>query len=298
MELRHPKYFIAVAEELHFGRAAARLKISQPALSKQIKELEAELEAQLLWRTNREVRLTPAGVSFLRHAREVLSQIQRSITEAHSVARGDLGSLEIGYLSSASPRIIPRVVKAFKAQYPKVDMRLHMIMPPNHLSDVRNSKVDFLFVALPVDAPDLVIEKIVEEPMLLAIPESHPLAARARISFKTLDGVPLVVWPRYLAPDHYDRLVKYFKDAGARFNSVLETFPLNSMVSAVAAGIGVTLVPDCSRDNPQKGVVYRKLQPPRPTVTWGVVYKQRELGGAQAAFLSVVREVYKLSPKT
>src|SRR5947207_1220375 len=122
MELRHQKYFIAVAEELHFGRASKRLLISQPALSKQIQELEAEVGAKLLWRNKREVRLTSAGTSFLKHARDVLRQVDRSIAEAHSIGRGDLGLLEIGYLSSAGPRIVPRVVRAFRKKYPKVDV--------------------------------------------------------------------------------------------------------------------------------------------------------------------------------
>ena len=297
MELRLQKYFIAVAEELHFGRAAARLQISQPALSKQIRELEAEIGTQLLWRTKREVRLTPAGLSFLRHSREVLSQIQRSIVEAHSIGRGDLGSLEIGYLSSAGPRIVPRAVQAFRKRYPKVDVRLRMIMPPNPLSEVLNNKVDFLFIGLPVDADHLIVERIVEEPYILAIPAGHPLASRTRLSFRSLDGVPLVFWPRHLSPATYDDLVRYFKKAGARINPILETFPLNSLICAVAAGVGVSLVPECARDNPQKGVVYRNLTPPRPTVEWGIVYLARNLGGAQKAFLQVVRRVFPKSSK-
>jgi DNA-binding transcriptional LysR family regulator len=145
-----------------------------------------------------------------------------------------------------------------------------------------------------MDAKDLVAEKIVEEPFVVAVSKDHPLAARTRISFKSLDGVPIVIWPRYLAPDLYDELVRYFKIAGARFNSALETFPLNSLICAVAAGVGVTFVPDCARDNPQKGVVFRSLRPPRPTVKWGIVYKQKNLGGAQEAFLKVVRDVFQV----
>ncbi|HEV3027412.1 MAG TPA: LysR substrate-binding domain-containing protein [Planctomycetota bacterium] len=298
MELRLQRYFIAVAEELHFGRAASRLKISQPSLSKQIRLLELEVGTSLLWRTKREVRLTPAGQSFLQHSREVLNQVERSITEAHSVGRGDLGRLEIGYLSSASPRIVPRVVQAFRKQYPRVDVRLQMLMPPHHLSELRNSQVDFLFLGLPVEAPDLVVEKIVEEPFIVAIPEGHPLARRKRMTWKSLDGVPVVIWPRRLGPEPYDKIVHHFKIAGARFNTALETFPLNSLVCAVAAGIGISFVPDCAHDNPQKRVVYRSLVPPRPTTAWGILYHRESLGGAQEAFLRVVRKLYRMPAKT
>jgi len=293
MELRHQKYFIAVAEELHFGRASKRLLISQPALSKQIRELEAEVGAKLLWRNKREVRLTSAGTSFLNHARDVLRQVDRSIAEAHSIGRGDLGLLEVGYLSSAGPRIVPRVVRAFRAKYPKVDVRVRMIMPPQHLGEVRNSQVDFVFAALPINAPDLVAERLTQEPMLVAIPEGHPLAARKRVSFKDLDGVPLVIWPRHISPESYDLFVRYFKNAGARLQTILETYPLNSMICAVAAGIGLSFAPECARDNPQKGVVYRNLKPPCPTVEWGIVYASRPLGEAQQAFLSVARNLYR-----
>jgi DNA-binding transcriptional LysR family regulator len=294
MELRHQRYFIALAEELHFGRAATRLKISQPALSKQIRELEAEVGTELFWRTKREVRLTPAGIGFLKSSRDVLSRIQRSIVEAHSAGRGDLGSLEIGYLSSASPRIVPTVVKAFRSKHPKVDVRLRLLMPPNHLGEVRNSQVDFLFMALPVDEPELVAEKIVEEPMMLAIPEAHPLAAQKLVSFKSLDGVPFVIWPRHISPVSYDYVLGFFKRAGARLHTALETFPLNSLVCAAASGIGIALVPECSRDNKQIGVVYRNLRSPRPKVEWGVVYRPKNLAGAQEAFLKVVREVFQV----
>jgi len=288
MELRLQKYFIAVAEELHFGRAASRLKISQPSLSKQIRLLELEVGTPLLWRTKREVRLTPAGQSFLQHSREVLNQVERSITEANSVGRGDLGRLEIGYVSSASPRIVPRVV----------DVRLRLLMPPHLLSELRNRQVDFLFLGLPVEAEDLVTERIVEEPLVLAIPEGHPLARRPRIAWTSLDGVPIVIWPRRLGPEQYDAIVRHFKNAGARFHTALETFPLNSLVCAVAAGIGVSFVPDCARDNPQKRVVYRSLVPPRPAASWGILYSQGSLGGAQEAFLRIVRKLYRMPAKT
>jgi len=294
VELRHQRYFIAIAEELHFGRAAARLMISQPSLSKQIRQLEIEVGAKLLWRTKREVRLTPAGASFLRHAREILSQVDRSLSEAQSIGRGDLGILEIGYLSSAAPRIVPRAVQAFRRRYPKVEVRLRMIMPPHPLSAVRNSQVDFLFIGLPISASNLDIETILEEPMVLAVPAADPLAARNAVSFKSLDGVPMVMWPRHINPEMYDTILGYFKAAGARLNTILETFPLNSLVVAVAAGIGVCLVPDCARDNPQKGVVYITLRPPRPTVEWGIVYRRTNLGEVQEAFLKVVRQTFRV----
>jgi len=185
-------------------------------------------------------------------------------------------------------------VRAFKARFPRVDVRLRLLMPPHHVGEIRNNQVDFVIAPLPVDAPDLAIEKIEEEPAMLAIPEGHPLAARTRISMKSLDGVPMVFWPRHVAPDAYDHILKYLQNAGARLNTVLETYPLNSMICAVAAGVGVTFVPDSARDNPQKGVVFRSLRPPRPTVEWGIVYKQKDLGGAEVAFLGVVRDAFKV----
>lgn len=292
MELRHRRYFVAVAEELHFGRAAARLGISQPALSKQILELEAQLRTTLLWRNRREVRLTPAGLSFLKHSRDVIHQIDRSIRDVQSVGRGDLGSVEVSYFSSAAPRVVPTIVRSFKKQYPKVDVRLRLTMPPNHLGEIRNNQVDFLLMPLPVEANDLVVERLVEEALVLGIPQGHPLAVYSRVSIKQLDGVPMVMWPRYHSPASYDRVLGYFGKAGAKLNMVLETFPLSSVICTVAAGVAVCLVPESARDNPQKGVVYRTLRSPRPTFDWGIVYRPREIGGALEAFLQVVRTTY------
>jgi DNA-binding transcriptional LysR family regulator len=233
-------------------------------------------------------------MSFLGHAREVVSRIDRSIAEAYSLGRGDLGSLAVGYLPGASP-IVPRFIRAFRRRHAKVDVRLSMVMPPDPVNAVRNSQVDFLFIATPVSEPDLIVERLQEEPMILAIPGSHPLADQKSISFRSLDGVPVVMWPRHIGPASYDKLLDCFKNAGARLNTALETFPLNCMVCAVASGIGVSFVPQSARETPQRDVVYRDLRLPRPMVEWAIVYRSKSLGGASDAFLKVVRELCAMS---
>ena len=290
MEFRHPRSFVALAEALHFGRAAATLGVSQPALSKQIRELEEEIGTPLFWRTKREVRLTPAGASFLGHAREILARLDRSVAEARSVGRGDLGSLEIGYLSTLSARLVPEVVRAFRKRHPRVEVKLRLLIPPAHTLPILTSQVDFAFVLSTPATGDVAVEDVRRERLVLALPSGHPLAApRAKVPVRALDGVPYVFYPRYAAPEQYDRTMAYLRAHGARPRVVMEVLPVYGILSAIAAGIGVALVPESLQGLRQEGVVYRPLAGPGLPITWAIAYRRGGLSGAQAAFLKVVR---------
>lgn len=291
MDLRHQRYFIAVAEELHFGRAAARLGISQPALSKQIRDLEQELGVPLLWRKDG-VRPTAAGAAFLGRAREILSQVDRATREVQSIGRGDLGSLEIGFMSATSARQVPTVVRAFRKRHPRVEVRLRLLLPTLPLDQIRKGLLDFAFVVNTLPSQDVVLEPTLEEPYVLALPVGHPLARRASVPLRALHQVPFVFYPRHVNSELFDEVIGFMKGAGAVPDIVLEAFPVQAMLSAVAAGIGVTLIPDGMRDIRQKGVVYRRIPPPVPTIGWALAFRKGPMDAAQEAFLDVVRSVY------
>ena len=292
MELRHLRYFVAVAEELHFGRAAKQLFLSQPALSRQILELEKELGTSLLLRTNREVRLTPAGVSFLRHSREILSHVERSASEARSMGRGGLGVLEMGYISSLGARIVPRIVRAFRSRHPEVEVRLRFLIPPNHHAQIQAGQIDVALVHASSAPKELAVEPLLEERYVLAAPEGHPLARRGPASLRELDGSPYVFFPRHIGPETHDLITDAFRRAGMRPNVVLETYPGFSILSAVASGIGAALFPESMMDFQQKGVVYRRIHGICPVIRWQMVYHPRDLIGAKRVFVELIRKLY------
>src|SRR5512132_1230001 len=164
MELRHLRYFLAVAEELHFGRAAARVRIAQPPLSQQIRQLEQELGITLFNRTKRRVELTPAGRAFLEHARQILAETERAKRVAQRAGRGEIGRLAIGFVASADLDLLPRVLRVWRARFPDVDVELHALLTAAQAEALRHGRVDVGFVRLPMDETGLVVDAITREP--------------------------------------------------------------------------------------------------------------------------------------
>src|SRR5438552_6461734 len=168
MELRHLRYFVAVAEELHFGRAAARLRISQPPLSQQIMGLERELGVELFRRTKREVQVTAAGRAFLDRARQVLAEVDRAIEAVRRAARGVVGRIEVGYVPTAEIRIVPRLLREFRKRYPQVEVGLHPLNPGEQVEALRHSRIDLALTRRLLDE-GITFERFLRESLLLAV---------------------------------------------------------------------------------------------------------------------------------
>src|SRR5688572_22435187 len=198
MDLRHCRYFVAVAEELHFGRAAKRLGISQPPLSQQIRALEAEIGVELLRRTKRVVRLTPAGEVFLQSSRKLLRDVEDSLDVTRRASRGEVGSLQLGYAPGAEIELLPRVVRAFYRKYPDVDVRLVPLHTREQLDSLRQGRIDAGLLLLPAAAEGLEIRTLRREPLVVVLPREHPLARRAEIRPRDLAGVAFI----HLSRDH------------------------------------------------------------------------------------------------
>src|SRR5262245_47445512 len=192
MELRHLRYFVAVASELHFARAAQRLFISQPALSQQIRGLEGELGLKLLERNRRGVRLTPEGTAFLAEARAVVQQADRAAEVARSLAGGATGQLRLGHLRAMLSGPPERVVREYERRYPGVELIADSGTTASNVERVRNGTLDVAFVMAPVDGTELNCVEIATEPIVVALPSGHPLTRRRRIRREELAGVPLV----------------------------------------------------------------------------------------------------------
>src|SRR5579863_2731797 len=213
MELRHLRYFVTLAEELHFGRAAERLHIAQPALSQQIRRLEDELGVPLLARTKRRVRLTAPGAAFLEHARSTLAEAHEAVRAAQLASRGDTGSLVMGFVTSALYGVFPDIIRVFRERFREVRLTLHELPIVQQLEWLRNGRIQVSFLRPPVEDPALNARIIFKEPWVVALPDTHPLARRAQVPLRALSEDQFMLFPRELAPGLYDQLLAVYLKA-------------------------------------------------------------------------------------
>jgi DNA-binding transcriptional LysR family regulator len=273
MELRHLRYFAAVAEHLHFGRAAAALHISQPPLTRQIKQLEQELGVRLFARNNRNVELTAAGKLALQHATALLAQADELGQRTREVARGGSGELAIGFISVADYNVLPPLLKQFRARYPGVQLRLREATSDIQLEALRGGKLDLGIVLGPVDDAQLNFRATFREPLVAALPAAHG-AHCAPLPVSTLRNEPFILFPRPLAPGLYDDIIGVCKRAGFSPEIGQEAIQMQTIVSLVSAGMGVALVPASLMHLRRTGVIYRALRDRSPTVTTGLAWKR------------------------
>jgi DNA-binding transcriptional LysR family regulator len=274
MELRHLRYFVAVAAELHFGRAAEQLFISQPALSQRIRSLEGELGLTLLERTRRGVRLTPEGAVFLPEALAIVRQIDRATEVARALADGATGHLRLSYLRTMAGGLPNRVVSEFQRRFPRVELTADSGTTAANVARLRTGELDVAFVHTPLEhAGELGWVDITSEALVVALPSTHPLSRRRRISREALAGLPLVYFPRANTPGFYDRsLALVYGSAAAA--PIARTEPSEErMLVAVSEGAGLTLiVEDRAATLHYPGVTYRRFADPEPTLALGVAF--------------------------
>lgn len=266
MELRHLRYFIAVAEERHVTRAAARLGIQQPPLSQQIRALEQELGVQLLRRKPRGVELTDAGATFLERARTLLEDVDRACASTKRTARGEQGRVVVGFTSSAPfHSFIPRVVRAFREMSPLVSLALEESGSSELVQGLHDEEIDAAFIRSPVSGfVDLTVEPLLEEDMLIALPAGHPLAGRKGVqqpplSLASLTGENFILYKRPGAPGLYDTIISACRKAGFSPRISQEAPRIVSTLNLVAVGLGISVVPDSLRRLQMDGVTYRRI---------------------------------------
>jgi DNA-binding transcriptional LysR family regulator len=242
MELRQLRYFVTVAQELHFGRAAARLHITQPALSKQIASMEQALEVQLLARTKRTVQLTPAGQAFFEQAQQLLRQAEAAIQLTQRIDRGEVGELTIGFTETAVHTILPQLVRDFRQKYPNVEINLIALATEAQVSALNQGKIDLAFLHPPIDARGIELYPILEETFIAVLPPQHPLLEYDSIPLKAFANESLIVHPRQEGPILYDSLVQVCQEAGFQPKIIKESLSLQTRVCLVATGMGITFV--------------------------------------------------------
>jgi DNA-binding transcriptional LysR family regulator len=294
VELRHLRYFVAVAEELSFTAAAARLRIAQPSLSQQIRGLEHELKTALFARTSRRVELTAAGTAFLDHARAILAQAGQAAEQARAVGLGRIGTLNIGMTGSVLLGPLGSLVAAFSALSPQVTVRLHEMSPGEQQAALHARRTDISFLRSPADDPDLVAELAWPERVGVALPERHPLAARQRFPLSSLRDENLV----FLRLED-SRFARYLRDccieAGFLPRISQQVVEAYSLTSLVAAGLGAALVPESVTALSRPGVIYRALEEPVPRADVKMVYRP-ERSAVVAQFAALARGRLKSHP--
>ncbi|MBV9803442.1 MAG: LysR family transcriptional regulator [Solirubrobacterales bacterium] len=260
MELRHLRAFIAVAEELHFGRAAARLQISQSPLSQSIRSLEAELGVGLLERTTRRVTLLPAGEAFLPRAREALAAATQAVEDARATAAGELGHLDVGFTGSMTYLLLPLLAKALRARLPRLRLQLHgEMLTPDQVEGLLSGRLDLGLLRPPLNHPGLQLEPIGSEPLVAVLPANHPLARQDRIPVSRLKDEPFITYPSHFRSVVHDAVAATCAEHGFSPTVATEVGETSTLVSFVAADAGVALVPASAQLMRIGGAVYRQL---------------------------------------
>lgn len=288
IDLRHLRYFLVVAEELHFSRAAERLDIAQPPLSQMIRRLEHELGVSLFHRTKRQVALTDAGAVFREEAKRTLAQAERAIRCVRRANRGELGRLTVGFIGSAAYSVLPSVVRRFRERYPDVDLTLQELSTIQQVRALRDGQLQVGFLRPFGQEPTLRCKVILQEPLVIALPERHRLSPQAKIPMKTLADEPFILFPRALAPELYDQVIGLCQRARFSPHVVQEAMQLPTIVSLVAAGIGVAVIPASLRNLGRTGVSYRAIREPTPKAELVVAWRAERPSALLESFLRVV----------
>lgn len=268
--------FLAVAQRLHFAKAATDLGTTQPTLSHQIRRLEHQMGTDLFERSSRQVTLTPAGHALVPEARRVLADLERATTQCRAAAANQVGHLKIGSIGAALNNVTPEIVRRLRTTPPGLSVHLRQLDSPAQLAALRTHEIDVGIVRSASPASDIRLEDLHHEPMTLAVPTDHPLAAESVVHPHALDGEPLIIWPRNASPVFRDQILAYYERAGIELTIAMEGADIETQLGLVAAGIGVSLQPASFANLNRRGVTFRPVvdapeppsnspgSPPRP----------------------------------
>jgi DNA-binding transcriptional LysR family regulator len=292
LDLRQLRYFVAVAEERHFGRAASRLAMTQPPLSQQIMALEETLGAALFARTRRSVELTPVGRDLLPEVRRLLTLADSLPALAQSLARGEAGELSLAFVSTADYGLLPQLMRAFTERYPGVRLQLVESTSDIQVEELIAGRVDAGLMIPPVPpryAGQLSYLPLMREPMIVAISDDTARQLGGEVPLAALADLPLVVFPRRLAPAFYDIIMDCYARAGLTPRIGQEAIQMQTIVSLVSAGMGVALVPRSLCNLRRTGVVYRPLRDAEPLVETGLLWRSDDVSPVLGGFVEVAR---------
>jgi DNA-binding transcriptional LysR family regulator len=291
MDLRHLRYFIAVAEEKNIGRAALRLNISQPPLTRQIQQVEAELGVRLFNRTPKGMEATAAGELFLEEARNICAVFEQATERTQRAGQGKLGRLDVAIFGSGILDAIPKLLLAFRHAYPEVNIVLHTMNKGEQIEALRQRRITVGFNRMLSPLPDIACELVKTEKLLLALNASHPLAALDVVPFTAIAAHPLILFPTGTRPNFIDKVNGLCQEMGFIPLVSQEVGDAVTAVALVASGFGVCLVPESATVLALPGVVYRPLSglPEHARVDLSCIYLAEDQSPILAAFLHEVR---------
>ena len=290
MEFRHLRYFLVLAEELHFSRAAQRLAMSQPPLSLNIQQLEASVGARLFERNSKGVRLTPAGEALVPRARALLEQAREAARHARDVERGLEGRLQLGFVGAMLYRGLPQLLQRFQASHPRLRVVLRELNSQDQLIELAHGQLDVGFVhntRLPGDFSQLLFAR---EPFVCCLPSGHALARKRRIDLATLQDEPFVLFARSVSPDYHERVLSVCAAAGFYPEVRHEVRHWLSVVSLVSQGLGVALVPASLKRAQLDGAVCVPLMDASAESHAYCIWRETQANAARSAFVAAVRE--------
>ncbi|GCE29095.1 LysR family transcriptional regulator [Dictyobacter alpinus] len=296
IELRHLRYFVVVAEELNFSRAAERLQMAQPPLSQQIRQLEQELGVQLLERNKHSVQLTEAGKVFLADAQRLLQQVEQAITNVQQAQRGQVGQLKIGFIATAADSIVPEVLKVYRARYPRVNVSLREMLGRDQLQALKDHELHVGFLVPPGASgmqPQISMEIVQRNPLVAVLPENHALAGKQSLAVNELAEEPFILYPHTSSSVFHDLIVGECNRAGFTPIVAQEVSEIRTLLGLVAAGLGVSLIPSTVTLFRPQGIVYLPLRDSTTDYTIAMTWQHNDSSSLVQEFLAVAREVIK-----
>ncbi|RDJ15828.1 LysR family transcriptional regulator [Rhizobium grahamii] len=290
MELRHIRYFLAVAEEGNFTRAAAKLGIAQPPLSQQIRDLENEVGASLFHRVPHGAELTAAGNAFLPEGRAAIAAAEKAKLAAQRATRGETGRLALGFTaSSAFNTAVSGTIRRFRSQWPDVSLSLTEMNSNWLMEKLQRQEIDVAFIRPGLEDPkDVTLKRLADEPMLIALPAHHPLAKYGKVPLSALAGEPFILFPRTVGLSLYDDIVRGCRDAGFELVVTQEAPQIPSVVNLVAADLGVSIVPASIAHLALDGVAYRPIEGPPLVARLGLAMLKAQRSRVAANMMSLI----------
>ncbi|HWL22245.1 LysR family transcriptional regulator [Priestia megaterium] len=285
MELRQLQYFIAVAEELNFSRAAERVKITQPPLSLQIQNLEKELDIVLFYRNKRQVKLTDAGKLFYTEVCKIFNHLERAVEDAKRTQHGEIGTIRVGFVGSATYDILPSILREFRNLYSEVEVHLFEMSTPMQLEALREGEIDIGVLRPPVNDEIIHTEIVSTVPCVLAVPKQHPLLKIKNVSLSDLKTYPFVMLSRKTWSNLYDEIL-------GLCNPIIqqEALEFQTVIGLVAAKLGIAVVPQSAVNLHTQDVVYLDLDDQLPVASMGIAWRQKDQSPLVQSFIQLARE--------